>query len=85
MVELSNLGKNYYDWYTQHLKLGTDYLNQGAMERNNTSNNIKMAGAFFSIQQFLYFGAYKIKNRIKGCGYNKNLPLTVLKLNTHLH
>ena len=48
MVELSNLGKNYYDWYTQHLKLGTDYLNQGAMERNNTSNNIKNGLGHFS-------------------------------------
>ncbi len=55
IVELSNLGKNYYDWYTQHLKLGTDYLNQGAMERNNTSNNIKNGLGHFSAYSSSFF------------------------------
>lgn len=48
VVELSNLGKNYYQWNTLNIKLGTDYLNQGQMERNNSSNNIKNGFGHFS-------------------------------------
>lgn len=40
LVELSNLGKNFYNWNIQQIPLGTDYLNEGQLERVNLSTNI---------------------------------------------
>jgi len=48
IVELSNIGKNFYDWTIQHLKPGTDYLNQGQLERINPESNIINGFGHFS-------------------------------------
>jgi hypothetical protein len=48
IVELSNVGENFYDWTVQHLKPGTDYLNQGQMERINPESNIVNGLGHFS-------------------------------------
>lgn len=40
IVELSNTGKNFYDWNTQQIKFGTDNLNSGQLERINLEGNI---------------------------------------------
>lgn len=50
VVELSNLGKNFYDWRVQQIKPKTDYLNEGPMERINLKSNI--------INGFGHFSAY---------------------------
>ena len=56
VIELSNTGKNFYDWNVQQLRLGTDYLNEGQLERLNLKSNIINGYGHFTANSSVYIG-----------------------------
>lgn len=57
IVEVSNTGKNYYDWNVQQIPLGTDYLNEGQFERVNLKSNIINGYGHFTANNSTYVAA----------------------------
>lgn len=60
VIELSNTGKNYYEWTSQHQGVKTDYLNEGQLERVNPTSNIINGFGHFSAFNNTYI-SIKIK------------------------
>lgn len=56
IIEISNTGKNYYDWNIQQIPLGTDYLNEGQYERINLRSNIINGYGHFTANNSKYIG-----------------------------
>lgn len=56
IIEISNTGKNYYDWNIQQIPLGTDYLNEGQYERINLKSNIINGYGHFTANSSTYIG-----------------------------
>lgn len=56
IIEISNTGKNYYDWNIQQIPLGTDYLNEGQFERINLKSNIINGYGHFTANSSIYIG-----------------------------
>lgn len=56
IIELSATGKNFYDWNVQQLRLGTDYLNEGQLERLNLKSNIINGYGHFTANSSAYIG-----------------------------
>ncbi|MFN8260515.1 MAG: hypothetical protein U0X41_06180 [Chitinophagales bacterium] len=56
IIELSNTGKNFYDWNVQQLRYGTDYLNEGQLERINLKGNIINGYGHFTANSSAYIG-----------------------------
>jgi hypothetical protein len=40
VIELSNSGKNFYNWNVQQIPVGQDFLNEGQEEKSNIKSNI---------------------------------------------
>jgi hypothetical protein len=56
VVELAACGKNFYDWNTQQIRLGNDYLNDGQLERINLEGNIINGYGHFTANSSIYIG-----------------------------
>lgn len=56
IIELSRLGKNFYEWNTQQLRYGIDYLNDGQYDRINIKSNIKNGFGHFSANSSTFIG-----------------------------
>ncbi|MDB5226922.1 MAG: hypothetical protein JWN78_1115 [Bacteroidota bacterium] len=48
IVQLYNVGKNYYDWNIQQIPVGQDFLNEGQQERANLKSNIENGYGHFT-------------------------------------
>ncbi len=56
IIEVTSLGKNYYDWNLQLIPKGTAYLNEGQEERINLVGNIKNGYGHFTGSSSMYIG-----------------------------
>jgi hypothetical protein len=55
LIEVSNTGKNFYDWNTLQINYGIDYLNDGQLERTNLKSNIINGYGHFTANSSVYF------------------------------
>lgn len=60
IVEVANVGYNFYNWNVQQLKFETDYFNEGQAERTNLTGNIINGYGHFTANSS-YFKSFKIK------------------------
>ena len=56
IVELSNTGKNFYDWNIQQIPFTVNNLNDGQQERTNLKNNIINGYGHFTANSSSYYG-----------------------------
>lgn len=54
VVEFSNTGLNYYNWYTAQIPLGQDFLNDGQLDRANLPGNIVNGFGHFTANSTVY-------------------------------
>ncbi len=55
IIEVSNTGKNFYEWNTQKINYGIDFLNEGQQERSNLKSNIINGYGHFTANSSSYF------------------------------
>ena len=60
IIEVANIGRNFYEWNVQQLRYETNFLNEGQYERNNIKSNIINGYGHFSAKSSSYF-EYKIR------------------------